>query len=104
MPTDIPQWPTVDRRLFESEILPAGRPAVFKGAADHWPLVQRRTESAAAITDYLSNFNPGTQVEWLAGEPKINGRFFYNDAMDGMNFHRGRGTVADALTLSLGHL
>ena len=104
MPTDIPQWSKVDRRLFESEILPAGRPAVLKGAADHWPLVQRRTDSAAAITDYLRAFNPGTQVEWLAGEPNIKGRFFYDDAMNGMNFRRVRGTFSEALTLLLRHL
>ena len=71
MPTDIPQWTRVDRDLFEREILPAGRPAVFKGVADHWPLVQRRADSAAAITEYLRAFNPGTQVEWLAGDPKM---------------------------------
>jgi hypothetical protein len=104
MPTDIPQWSKVDRRLFENEILPIGRPVVFKGAAGHWPLVQRRTDSAAAIVDYLRTFNPGTQVEWLAGEPKINGRFFYNEAMNGMNFRRVRGTFAEALTLLLRHL
>jgi hypothetical protein len=103
MPTDIPQRSKVDRRLFESEILPAGRPVVFKGAADHWPLVQRRTDTAAAIAEYLGSFNPGTQVEWLAGEPGINGRFFYNEAMNGMNFRRVRGTFADALTLLLRH-
>jgi len=104
MPTDIPQWPKVDRHLFESEILPAGRPVVFNGAVDHWPLVQRRSDSAAAITDYLKTFNPGTQVEWLAGEPGIKGRFFYNDAMNGMNFRRIRGTFADALALLLRHI
>ena len=104
MPTDIPQWPKVDRRLFESEILPAGRPAVFKGAVNNWPLVQRRTDSAAAITNYLRTFNPGTQVEWLAGEPGINGRFFYNDALNGMNFRRVRGTFADALSQLLRHV
>jgi cupin-like protein len=104
MPTEIPQWPKVDRDLFEREILPAGRPVVFKGAADHWPLVQRRTDTAAEIADYLRTFNRGTQVEWLAGEPGINGRFFYNDAMNGMNFRRVRGAFADALVLLLRHL
>src|SRR5580692_4419931 len=104
MPTDIPQWPKVDRRLFESEILPAGRPAVFKGAVNHWPLVRRRTDSAAAITNYLRTFNSGTQVEWLAGEPGINGRFFYDDALNGMNFRRVRGTFADALSQLLRHV
>ena len=104
MPTDIPQRSKVDRAQFEREILPAGRPVVFKGAVNHWPLVQHRTDSAAAIAGYLRTFNPGTQVEWLAGGPDINGRFFYNDAMDGMNFRRVRGTFADALTLLLTHL
>jgi hypothetical protein len=103
MPTDIPEWPKVDRNLFESEILPAGGPVVFRGIADHWPLVQRQADSAAAIAEYLRTFNPGTQVEWLAGEPKIKGRFFYNDAMNGMNFRRVRGTFAEALTLLLRH-
>ena len=28
MPMDIPEWRNVDRHLFETQILPAGRPAV----------------------------------------------------------------------------
>jgi Cupin-like domain len=104
MPTDIPQWSKVDRRVFEHEILPAGRPAVFKAVADHWPLVQRRTAPAAAISDYLKTFNPGTQVEWLAAEPRMKGRFFYNDALNGMNFHRVRGGFGEALSLLLRHV
>jgi hypothetical protein len=99
MPMDIPEWRNVDRHLFETQILPAGRPAVFKGAVDNWPLVQRRTDSPAEIIDYLKSFNPATQVEWIAGDPQINGRFFYNDAMNGMNFRHVRGTFGDALTL-----
>src|ERR1700676_3816821 len=104
MPMDIPEWRNVDRHLFETQILPAGRPAVFKGAVDNWPLVQRRTDSLAAIIDYLKSFNPATQVEWIAGDPQINGRFFYNDAMNGMNFRHVRGTFGDAMTLLSRHL
>src|ERR1700726_2446324 len=104
MPMDIPEWRNVARPLFETQILPAGRPAVFKGAVDNWPLVQRRTHSPAAIIDYLKSFNPGTRVEWLAGDPQINGRFFYNDAMDGVNFRRVNGTFGDALSLLLNNL
>ena len=51
MPMDIPEWRNVDRHLLETQILPAGRPAVFKGAVDTWPLVQRRTDSPAAIIE-----------------------------------------------------
>ncbi len=81
MPTDIPEWRNVDRHLFETQILPAGRPAVFRGAVDNWPLVQRRTDSLAAIIDYPKSFNPATQVEWIAGDPRINGRFFSTAAL-----------------------
>src|SRR6202051_4656673 len=104
MPMDIPEWRNVDRHLFETQILPAGRPAVLKGAVDNWSLAQRRTDSPAAIIDYLRGFNLVTQVEWIAGDPQINGRFFYNDAMNGMNFRRVRGTFGDALTLLSRHL
>lgn len=104
MSMEIPEWRNVDRRVFETEILPAGRPAVLKGVADHWPLVQRRTHTPAAIIDYLKTSNPGTQVEWLTGDPQINGRFFYNDAMNGVNFRRVNGTFGDALSTLLKHL
>jgi hypothetical protein len=104
MPTEIPQWRKVDRRIFETEILPAGKPAVFKGVVGDWPLVQQARNSPLAAVDYLKGFNPGTQVEFLRGDPRIHGRFFYNDAMNGVNFRRIRGTFGDALQLLLNHI
>lgn len=99
MSTEIREWRNVDRRLFETEILPAGQPAVLKGAVAAWPLVQRRAEPPASTIEFLRNANPNTQVEWLAGDPKIEGRFFYNEAMTGVNFRRGRGAFGDALSI-----
>ena len=99
-----PSGPRSIDDLFESEILPAGRPAVFKGAVNHWPLVQRRTDSAAAIIGIPENFQPGYPGGVAGGRAEINGRFFYNDAMNGMNFRRVRGTLADALTLLVRHI
>ena len=104
MPSEIRQWRQVDRRLFEAEILPAGKPAVLKGLVDSWPLVQRRGDSPSAQIEYLRNANPATQVEWLAGDARIQGRFFYNEAMTGVYFQRGRGTFGDALSLLLKNL
>ena len=39
MASDMPQWHKVDQHTFETEIVPAGRPAVLKGVVDDWPLV-----------------------------------------------------------------
>jgi hypothetical protein len=99
MSTEIRQWRNVDRRLFETEILPGGQPAVLKGVVAAWPLVQRRNDPPSSIIEFLRSANPTTQVEWLAGDPQIKGRFFYNEAMTGVNFRRGRGTFGDALSL-----
>jgi Cupin-like domain len=96
--SEILQWRNVDRRLFESEILPAGKPAVLKGLVEAWPLVQRRTDSPSSVIEFLRGANPTTQVEWLAGDPQIHGRFFYNEAMTGVNFRRVRGTFGEALS------
>jgi hypothetical protein len=99
MASEIRQWQRPDRGTFESEILPARRPAVLKGVIADWPLVRKGLESAAAAADYLQVLNPGTQVEYLLGEPEIDGRFFYNESMTGGNFGRYRGNFADTLRL-----
>jgi len=101
MATEISQWRDVDQRLFKSEIVAARRPAVLKGLVADWPLVRKGRESAAAVVDYLQVLNAGTQVEYLAGEPRIKGRFSYNGNMTGENFSRMRGKFADVLRLML---
>jgi len=101
MATEIPQWRDVDQRLFETEIVAARRPAVLRGLVANWPLVRKGRESAAAAVDYLQVLNAGTQVEYLAGEPRIKGRFSYNGNMTGENFSRLRAKFADVLRLML---
>lgn len=102
MATEIPQWRNVDRHLFETGIAAAGMPAVLKGLVSDWPLVRKGLESAAAAADYLQVLNAGTQVEYLAGDPQIRGRFSYNGNMTGENFSRRRAKFADVLRLMLG--
>jgi len=101
MASDIPQWHKVDQHTFETEIVPARRPAVLKGLVADWPLVRKGLESAEALVDYLQVFNPGTQIEYLTGDASIKGRFFYNDRMTGENFRRVQANFADALRLLL---
>jgi hypothetical protein len=105
MPMEIPEWRNVDRHLFETQILPAGRPAVFKGAVDDWPLVQRRTDSLAAIIDYLKSFNPATQVEWIAGRARdIDLRRVVRDLIrpEWKRSHAAPGRCLDARSLARG--
>ncbi|HEX9472544.1 MAG TPA: cupin-like domain-containing protein, partial [Steroidobacteraceae bacterium] len=86
---------------FESVIVAGRKPAVLKGLVADWPLVRKGRESAAAAADYLQVLNPGSQVEYLAGDPQIGGRFSYNGTMTGENFTRQRGKFADVVRLLL---
>lgn len=101
MPKPMPEWRNVDRRIFQEEIEPLRQPAVMRGLVAHWPLVQKSLEGPVAAYEYLRVFNPGSEVEYLAGMPEIKGRFFYNEAMNGENFVRHRGPFQHALRLAL---
>jgi Cupin-like domain len=101
MATDIPQWRNIDQRIFESEIVAARKPVVMKGLVADWPLVQKGRQSATAAVEYLQVFNSGTEVEYLAGDPSIRGRFCYNENMTGVNYRRFQGQFPDVLRLLL---
>ena len=84
----------VDLKTFREEILPAGRPVVFKDLVKDWPAVRAGLDSPRALGDYLRGFDRGKQVAVLEGPPSIRGHFFYRDDMRGMNFERRPSTIS----------
>jgi hypothetical protein len=80
------EWRDVDRARFESEILVADQPAVLRGVVEHWPAVAAARESTDAMRSYLARFDRGAQVRTFVGDPAMAGRFFYSEAVDGVNF------------------
>ena len=66
------------------------RPVVFTGLARAMPLVRHGLEGPAKAADYIKSFYRGTPVVGYTGEPGIDGRFFYNDDVSGMNFRAER--------------
>ncbi|MES2444843.1 MAG: cupin-like domain-containing protein [Pseudomonadota bacterium] len=93
-PTPIAEFSGVDRRRFDEEIRPLGRPAVLRGLGADWPAVQAAKQSAEAAAQYLLSFGPRHPVPVLLGAPEIGGRFFYNAEMTGMNFTEGQVSLA----------
>lgn len=67
-------------------ILESTEPVVLRGLVAHWPMVQAARTSAAAADAYLRRFYRDATVTAMLGPPEIEGRFFYNEAMDGFNF------------------
>lgn len=78
----------VTAERFHDEIVPASRPVVLRGLVNHWPVVSAARQSGEALRDYLLRFDRGRQLGAMAGPPRIKGRFFYNDDLNGFNFRR----------------
>ncbi|RZA35734.1 MAG: cupin-like domain-containing protein [Lysobacteraceae bacterium] len=67
-------------------ILESTEPVVLRGLVAQWPMVAAARESAGAADAYLRRFYRDASVNAMLGPPEIEGRFFYNEAMDGFNF------------------
>ncbi len=81
------------------EVLAAGEPVVFRGLAADWPLVERGLESPAAAIQALKSSYTGKPVVGFTGPPEIEGRFFYNADMTGLNFTADRVRLDEFLDL-----
>jgi hypothetical protein len=90
---EMPEWvaPTAER--FRDEILPTARPAVLRGIAEEWPLVDLAREGSTGCVDMLSKHASGALVEILRADPAEDGRFHYMADGRSLNFIRGRATL-----------
>ena len=79
-----------------------GRPVLFKGAAARWPLVEAGLRSPQAAAEHIASFHSGKPVVVYRAEARQNGRFFYNEAVDGFNFAASREPLAPVLEELLG--
>lgn len=86
------------------ELIAAQRPAILKGAAADWPLVRAGLESPHAAMAYLKDFDAGRPVVGYTGAPEIEGRFFYNEGLTGLNFEAKRVALGEFLDQLANHL
>jgi hypothetical protein len=59
--------------------------------------VRAGVQSAAAFRDYVGGFDTGSQIEAFFGEPRIAGKYYYNDDLKGFNFERRAMRFSEAL-------
>ena len=90
-------WSDVNLEQFEQRIWPLQQPAVLKGLVDNWPLVDSVKQDANSVSPFLSKMDSGEPVYTVVGQPEINGRFFYREDLQGVNFQRSQTTISSAL-------
>jgi hypothetical protein len=78
-----------DRIPFD-DLMRVEQPAVLKGVAADWPIVQRGLESADAAIAYIKSFYNGRPVTGFTSAPDVKRRFFYSDDMASLNFEARR--------------
>ena len=67
------EWHAIDPARFRDEIVPAGAPALLRGAVRDWPAVRAGRDSPLAMAHYLRGFDNGLAIETMFGEPGIGG-------------------------------
>jgi hypothetical protein len=80
----------LDEIAIRRDVFTDKRPAILRGLVNAWPAVVIARESPAALVRYLTRFDTGAPVDALLAPPEVEGRIFYNEAMNGFNFVRNR--------------
>jgi hypothetical protein len=89
----------LSRENLPADIIHNVEPVVMKGLVNDWPLVQASTESPSAAVAYLKSFYNGKPSLINYGNPGIDGRYFYNDEMTGLNYETKKAQIDEALDL-----
>jgi hypothetical protein len=96
-PKQADEWVDVDAAVFKDTIRTLDRPAVLRGLVRSWPATQAGLQSAQSLIDYLMTFDSGHAAPVFEAPESIEGRFFYNDTLDGFNFESKRALLGEVL-------
>jgi len=91
------EWHDIDPTLFQQTIRPRGRPAILRNLVQTWPATCAGRDSPRALIRYLKSFDGGRPAPLFEGPADINGRFFYNETLNGFNFETRRALLNDVL-------
>jgi hypothetical protein len=87
---NVPEVSGADPRALPDSVLDSTRPLVLRGLSADWPMVKAGRESPRAARDYLLAFYQQATVGAFLGQADIEGRFFYNEDLTGLNFRAVR--------------
>lgn len=93
-----------DAAAFRRDVVEPCRPVLLRGLVRDWPAIAAASDSPDAFVRYLAQFDNGYDIEAFFGSPRIAGKYYYDEALEGFNFDRRRMRLADALAAILAGL
>lgn len=102
-PVEIPGAAISSPEAFLRDVVLPCRPAVLRGLVRDWPVVAAG-RAPATLRDYLAGFAVGAEMEAFVGAPRIAGKYYYKDDLQGFNFERRRMSLTAALDAMLAAL
>ncbi|MGK0306800.1 MAG: hypothetical protein ACI8UG_002558 [Gammaproteobacteria bacterium] len=76
----------VNSETFNEQVLEYYEPVVLRGFASDWEIVHLANNSLDAVANYLCKHDSGKTQRLVTTPAAANGRMFYNENLDGMNF------------------
>ncbi len=96
-PRPVPVFEGVDERVFHGEVQPRGEPALLRGMALDWPLLEGSRRGPADVLAALRSHATDAPVEVFAAPKAGGGRFTFTDDALGFTFERRRTTIGGLL-------
>ena len=87
----------MDTDTFRNEVAISYQPAVFKGTFNHWKVINRKGHCQQELVEYLQRLDNGQELEVFVGGSEMQGKFFYNEQLDGFNFRKEKATLCQLL-------
>jgi hypothetical protein len=88
----------IDYETFHNDVVPSNKPVVIRSLGENWSAVEQSRDSATEACRYLERLDNNTPVYTIVAPPSAEGRFFYSDDLQGVNFKRGQIPLAQVLT------
>lgn len=76
-------------------------PAVLRGFASHWQIVEQSKKSLSDCANYLQSHATNKQVKLVNLPPSTQGRMFYSEDLRGMNFSVQQTSLKESLDTML---
>jgi hypothetical protein len=92
----LPERRIAIREEFIGAVTERNEPFVMRGLVRGWPLTAAANTSGG-LGEYLRGFHNDTPVSLMAGPPAIEGRLFYMEGFQRLNFQTREAPFADAL-------